>query len=455
MIVPSLALHAIARFSALRLVDSLLEGAVISVFAALLLRARRQSAGTRFAIAFSALVAIAIMPLAGSLWPHHGLSSAMTHAAFVAPESWALYLFWIWLALATISLVSVGRALWHLRQIRKSCLPVDLASVDAGLLELLRRPGRKVTLSTSDRVRVPIALGLSKPTIVLPGWALEELSPSELHQVVLHEMTHLRRLDDWTNFAQQIVKALFFFHPAVWWIEKKLALEREMACDDAVIAEVSSPRAYAECLAHLAERSFIQRSLALAQAALGRISEVSKRVSKILDSNRRPGHSRSWKPSAALVSGFALLSAVGISQAPTLVSFGPEGQPPVSAVASSNRLKMSPMSQMRAPVTMASLTESAEGPRPVLAKLSERPRPKFQPRRRFSIAPAVASRYDSSGQLHLTRMETDAVPQAVVVVISSGESSPGQQVYQLQVWRFTVLKSTVDPNRRPVPPKQT
>lgn len=452
MIVPTLALHAIARFSALRLVDSLPEGAVISVFAALLLKARRQSAGTRFAIAFSALLAIAIMPLAGSLWPHHSLSSAMTHAAFVAPESWALYLFWIWLALATFSLVSVARAFWHLRQVRKSCIPVDPASLDAGLVELLRRPGRKVSLSTSDRVRVPIALGLSKPTIVLPGWALEELSRSELHQVVLHEMTHLRRLDDWTNFAQQIVKALFFFHPAVWWIEKKLALEREMACDDAVIAEVSSPRAYAECLAHLAERSFIQRSLALAQAALGRISEVSKRVSEILDSNRRPGHSKSWKPSAALVSGFALLSAVGISQAPTLISFGPEARPPASAIASSNRPKVS---QMRAPVTMASLTESAEEPRPVLAKLSERPPVKFQPRRRLSAAPAVASRYDSTSQIHLARMQTEAVPQAVVVVISTGERSAGQQVYQLQVWRFTVLKSTVDPNRHPVPPKQT
>ena len=110
---------------------------------------------------------------------------------------------------------------------------------------------------------------------------------------------------------------------------------------------------------------------------------------------------------------------------------------------------------MRAPVTMASLTESAGEQRPVLAKLSERPQPKLQPRRRLSAAPAVASGYDSSRLIHLTRMQTDAVPQAVVVVISTEESSPGQQVYQLQVWRFTVLKSTVDPNRRPVPPKQT
>jgi beta-lactamase regulating signal transducer with metallopeptidase domain len=71
----------------------------------------------------------------------------------------------------------------------------------------------------------------------------------------LHELAHLRRYDDWTNLAQKLVKALFFFHPAVWWIEKQVSLEREMACDDAVLAETASPRAYAECLAHLAEKT--------------------------------------------------------------------------------------------------------------------------------------------------------------------------------------------------------
>ena len=110
---------------------------------------------------------------------------------------------------------------------------------------------------------------------MIPDWALIELSSSELNQVVLHELAHLRRWDDWTNLAQQIIRALLFFHPAVWWIGKKAELEREMACDDAVLAETESPRAYAECLAHLAERSFVQRSLALAQAAIGRFHQTA------------------------------------------------------------------------------------------------------------------------------------------------------------------------------------
>ena len=95
-----------------------------------------------------------------------------------------------------------------------------------------------------------------KPVVVVPGWVMQELSADELNQILLHELAHLRRWDDWTNLAQKVVKALFFFHPAVWWIEKRVSLEREMACDDAVIAETASPRAYAECLTHLAERTF-------------------------------------------------------------------------------------------------------------------------------------------------------------------------------------------------------
>ena len=121
-------------------------------------------------------------------------------------------------------------------------------------------------------------IGFVNPAVVIPRWLLQELSPSELQQILLHELAHLQRWDDWTNLAQKILKALLFFHPAAWWIEKQLSLEREMACDDAVVAETANPRAYAECLTHLAEKSFVRRSLALAQAALGRIRQTSLRV---------------------------------------------------------------------------------------------------------------------------------------------------------------------------------
>ena len=200
---------------------------------------------------------------------------------------------------------------------------VDPALLDARMRETLARSrtARRVALCISDRVHVPTAIGLVKPAVVIPRWAMQELSADELNQILLHELAHLRRWDDWTNLAQKIVKALFFFHPAVWWIEKKVSLEREMACDDAVLAETASPRAYAECLAHLAEKTLIQRSVALAQAALGRIRQTSQRVAQILDVNRPTATGRAWKPAVALVAGFAMVCVLGISRAPRLIAF--------------------------------------------------------------------------------------------------------------------------------------
>ena len=445
---PALELHTIAQYSVLRIVGSLAEGSVVCLFAALLLRSRRLSASTRFAIAFASLIAIALMPLASAVWPHHALS-VTSRPAFVVPESWALYVFWTWAVLAVCFLLSIGRALWHLYQLRKSCTPVAPAKVNVPVQDLIRGKGLSaISLCTSNKVRVPTAIGLTKPAIILPDWVLHELSPSELHQVVLHELTHLRRWDDWTTLGQKVVKALFFFHPAVWWIEKKLSFEREMACDDAVLAETSNPRAYAECLAHLAERSFIRRSIVLAQTALGHLSQVSKRVAQILDGHRPSGSARAWKCAASLVAGFAMVCAAGIAEAPTLIAFGPRPSAP-AAVASSRSGSM-----RTAGVKLAAAREPVMAPKKaVLATLRKPVQPRHETRQRLSARGPV----DSSRLIHLTRMEESApVMQTLLVFISTGDSnSPDQQVYQVQVWRFTLLKSKVDPTRHTVPRKET
>jgi len=98
---PSVELHAIAQYLDLRMIDSLAEGLVVGVCAALLLRfSRKQNAGTRFAIGFSALLAIAVLPLTSGFWHSKVSSGSLNRAAFVVPESWALYLFVTWAVVA-------------------------------------------------------------------------------------------------------------------------------------------------------------------------------------------------------------------------------------------------------------------------------------------------------------------------------------------------------------------
>jgi hypothetical protein len=174
--------------------------------------------------------------------------------------------------------------------------------------------------------------------VIFPGWLIEELSPDEVNQILLHELAHLRRRDDWTNLVEKLVKAMLFFHPAVWWIESKVSLEREMACDDAVLAETARPRAYAECLTHVAEKTLIRRSLVLAQAALGRVRQTSLRVARILDANRPRQTGHAWRSAVPLLAGFAITCTLLVSNQRQLIAFqdaGPNAPSPVIAASSS------------------------------------------------------------------------------------------------------------------------
>ena len=459
---PALELHSIARYTSVHLLDSLVQGTVIGGLAAVLLRlSRRQHASTRFAIGFCALIAIAVLPMLGDAWPKDSVSSALpSHPAFVAPESWALCLFWAWAIVAAGSLFLVGRALRHLYGLRKSGTPVEITTLSPHLQEILRgeSSGRKIALCTSEKVRVPTAIGLTKPAILIPGWVLEELSPEELTQIVLHELAHLRRWDDWSNLAQQIVKAIFIFHPAVWWIEKKLAFERESACDEAVVAQTSSPRAYAECLAHLAERSFVQRSTALAQAVLGRVSQVSLRVAQILDRNRSCENGRSRKLALSLVTGLAVICAIFISKAPRLIAFE-DGAPTVSEGA------ISPAVAVRLGATNASLRTSSVAslsglPKPILTKWTGQPSQPDDnqrlPHKSNLRPPALVAHFatgtqDSRGMIYLASMQSSPTVQTVVVVFESGDPNSPNQLYQVQMWRVTVLKTTVDSTHHAAP----
>jgi len=325
--IPPLHIQTIAETSAAHIAASLVEGTLTALLAALTLRlTRRHSSSARFAVWFSALVTIAALPLVSGIALTHHSSAPLNHSAVTLPAAWALYVSAAWVIVATFFLARIIVSLVRVRALRQACVPVDPAQLDPSLRETLRHSNnRTVTLCTSDEIHVPTAIGFFQPAVVIPTWLLDSLSAGELNQIVLHELAHLSRRDDWTNLAQQLIKALFFFHPAVWWIEKKLSLEREIACDDAVLAATSQPRAYAECLAHLAERTFIRRTLALAHAALGRVRHMSLRVAEILNPNRQPAAKQNWKPALSLVAAFAIGSVTLASRAPQLIVFRDSG----------------------------------------------------------------------------------------------------------------------------------
>ena len=325
----SLELQSLAQVSAASLINTVAEGTGIAILAWALLRfTARQSSGTRFAVWFFALLAIAALPFVSRSAPHtfSGVRPPLTISS-----TWAVYLLAAWAAVSVVFLMRLGMGLWQIGKLRRSCEEVDLGSLHHELETVLKKfaPVRQVKLCISDQVQAPAAVGFFRPAIVLPSWALTDLSLDDLKVTLLHELAHLRRWDDWTNLFQKGMKAVLFFHPAVWWIEGKLALEREMACDDLVLEQTADPKAYAASLVSFAEKIHQGRELALVHAVVGRVKQISRRVTRILDS-KCPRATRVGKPVLGFVTVLSGVTMVAALYAPQLVAFQPEA-PAVSA----------------------------------------------------------------------------------------------------------------------------
>jgi beta-lactamase regulating signal transducer with metallopeptidase domain len=319
-------LQAVAQIFTGRLLNTAVEGIALAGLVWMLLRlVGRQNSGTRFAIWFSALVAIVALPLLGSSSVSSGsrtLHGANLHEGITLSTSWALYLFATWGVIAALLLLRLCVGLWRVRQIRRNCCVVELTSLDPAIALIVRdfSSHRRVKLCISDDVAIPAAIGFFRPAIVFPVWLFPQLSSEEINVILLHELAHLRRWDDWTNLAQKMVKAVFFFHPAVWWIENRLTLEREMACDDVVLTQTASPKAYASSLISFAEKLHNARGLALAQALVSRMRHMSLRITQILDA-KRPSGAGLWKPALWVSASLLALVFGAAPYAPQLVAF--------------------------------------------------------------------------------------------------------------------------------------
>ena len=190
-----------------------------------------------------------------------------------AEWGFAIAAFWIMLML-----VRGIRLLMHAIYLRRVWKRAKPASSEPAIHALLLRAPRAAELCTSEDVDSPSVIGFFSPRLLIPAWLFAELAPSELQHIVLHECEHLRRYDDWINLLQQIGLVLFPLNPALFWLNRRLGLERELACDDSVVASTEAPFDYARCLTRLAEHHLYRRSVALSLSAWGRQSELTRRV---------------------------------------------------------------------------------------------------------------------------------------------------------------------------------
>jgi uncharacterized protein (TIGR03435 family) len=192
------------------------------------------------------------------------------------------------LALGTIWLcgVLVVLAIWGVRwrQVAKT-LRQAVRVEDGREWEILRRlqkamgAGGQIPLLMSQKLMEPGMFGIFRPVLIWPQRLSERLDDEHTEAILAHELGHAQRRDNLTAVIHMAVEAAFWFHPLVWWMERRMVEERERACDEAVVEMGSRPGIYAESLLK-ACRFCVESPLVCVSGITG--ADLSKRVLSIM-----------------------------------------------------------------------------------------------------------------------------------------------------------------------------
>ena len=293
------------------------QGGVVAIAATATLRALdRTRAGIRCLVCWAALLVVVLLPLV-SLALAPVAPAVYTAAPIVTvPVAWwtsSALIAGAWAIWTTIHLVRLVGAMVVVRRARSRCRPFPLA-VESSLAHWrrVRESGRVARLVLSDRVSAAAVFGCGTPVIAVAPTLVARLDAAELDRVVVHEWAHVQRRDDLTNCAQLLVRAVAGWHPAVWWLDRRLSIEQELACDETVVAVTGGARSYASCLVKLASLRSGQPDVLLASGALSS-GGLTRRVGRLL--LLREFTSSAWgRRAAALVVVLLVALAVGVAR---------------------------------------------------------------------------------------------------------------------------------------------
>jgi bla regulator protein blaR1 len=320
--------------------------------------ARRTRAAARHVLLVAAFAVLLVLPAASFMLPSRGVRLPATPAASSAPVTasvpvitsppptrlgaqksvetlpsdsgrTASELLWaLWGAGALLSLLPVLAGTWRLRALRRS--GSSCARGDALLRSLSADAGvhRSIAVRVHESIPGPMTYGTLRPVILLPldaeGWSDDALS-----RAMIHELEHVRRGDWLTQYMARIVAGLYWFHPLVWMAWRRLSLEAERACDDAVLRR-SEATAYAQQLVLLAER--LAGTATPPMVAMAACRDLSTRVRAVLDGAQARGRAGALPVTTAIVAAAVFIAAVAPLRAVRQVQARSDGaqQPPLA-----------------------------------------------------------------------------------------------------------------------------
>jgi len=260
------------------LINGLWQGALITALAAVATASLSpREATTRYAIWFTALIALAAVP-AISVWhPERVLvavpppiltgtvaTSSAAGKAAIAGGTWLVIL---WIAGVSVALARIAFGYVRIARIVRNAMPAPNLGLDVRL---------------SSDISIPLAAGILSPVVLLPANMVPGLDPRDIASIVEHERAHIRRKDVAGNIAARLVQAFLFFNPCVYVIGHQLVKEREFACDDWAAHATGEPESVASCLARLAQTRSNARVPLLTPSAIGSRAMVVGRIARLL-----------------------------------------------------------------------------------------------------------------------------------------------------------------------------
>jgi beta-lactamase regulating signal transducer with metallopeptidase domain len=165
---------------------------------------------------------------------------------------------------------------------------------------------RRVALYRSSIQLMPVTTGILVPSIVIPADA-DTWDTDRRRAVLLHELAHIARHDCLTQLLSAIACAVYWFHPGVWYVARRLRIERELACDDRVLAAGAHAQEYAGHLLELAYAWSGRRAPALV-VGMASSRKLEGRMRAVLDParNRTAPSRRMWLVGTALIAALLL-----------------------------------------------------------------------------------------------------------------------------------------------------
>jgi beta-lactamase regulating signal transducer with metallopeptidase domain/HEAT repeat protein len=307
------------------LIHSLWQGAVIAILLGIGLTALRKApAAWRHWLCFAAMLAMAVAPLLTSMrYQAAGSATSLTAASTfdlttrddAAPteraaglasprssarlddgpqvsgnlgfdaERWLPWLVVAWLiGVLLLSVRMIGGYVWARRLVILGTGAVSADIQDAASRIASRLcPHALIRVLASTRAQVPMVIGMLRPVVLIPASLLTGLTPAQVEAILAHELAHVRRYDYAINLLQTVFETLLFFHPAMWWLSRRMRDEREQACDELAVSICGDPYFYSRVL--LAVEEWRSVRIAFAPAATG--GSLSRRIRKLIGEDDR------------------------------------------------------------------------------------------------------------------------------------------------------------------------